>query len=648
MAKDTYLKRILGEKSLDRVKHTKVLMVGAGGIGCELLKNLILSAYGEVHIVDLDTVTLSNLNRQFLFRKKDIDKSKSLTISQAVESFNYFGTKLVSYHGSIMDTKQFPIQWWEQFSIIYNALDNVEARQHVNKMCLLLKTPLMDSGTEGLKGNMYPIYPDYTECYDCQAKTLRKTYPVCTIRSTPSLPVHCITWAKEFLFKQLFDEEEIDIGAGQKGGLNDADAIAKESDNAEEIKNLTREANELADLRKTVTSAETNEFVSHLIRKIFITDIERLALIDELWKSRKRPVPLDYTEYESSLQRMLHNQSNKEVEDENDVENYDKNNDKNVKHDSILSADTKNWSILENLYVVYKSSQSIQKRICELKEPFVSFDKDDEDAMNFVAATSNLRSHIFHIGTMSKFDIKEIAGNIIPAIATTNALVSGFSAAIGTNFYKFNLGNEKGRFNYEEICKSAYTMATSLTPQLYVISSTVSGPLAGCPTEAGTARGVFKVRDSDMGNLTLNWLLEQLKVSYGYSRDSISIQAGKMKLIYDIDFDDYVEAKLKDVPGFQNQALILIQDDDDLLEKLELLINVVDPGPEGDYNGIVLTKLPSVVVNRIASFEDGAKELEDSDSDALEVIEDQNSGDSDIEIIEDTDVEPSLKKRRIA
>ncbi len=53
-------------------------MVGAGGIGCELLKNLVLTGFAEVHIVDLDTIDLSNLNRQFLFRHEHIKKSKAL------------------------------------------------------------------------------------------------------------------------------------------------------------------------------------------------------------------------------------------------------------------------------------------------------------------------------------------------------------------------------------------------------------------------------------------------------------------------------------------------------------------------------------------------------------------------------------------
>jgi ubiquitin-like 1-activating enzyme E1 B len=58
-------------------------------------------------------------------------------------------------------------------------------------------------------------------------------------------------------------------------------------------------------------------------------------------------------------------------------------------------------------------------------EPIITFDKDDEDTLDFVSASANLRSIIFGIETKSRFDIKQMAGNIIPAIATTNAIVAG-------------------------------------------------------------------------------------------------------------------------------------------------------------------------------------------------------------------------------
>jgi ubiquitin-like 1-activating enzyme E1 B len=57
--------------------------------------------------------------------------------------------------------------------------------------------------------------------------------------------------------------------------------------------------------------------------------------------------------------------------------------------------------------------------------PIITFDKDDEDTLDFVTASANLRSMVFGIETKSRFDTKQMAGNIIPAIATTNAIVAG-------------------------------------------------------------------------------------------------------------------------------------------------------------------------------------------------------------------------------
>ena len=63
-------------------------MVGAGGIGCELLKNLVLMGFGEIHVVDLDTIDISNLNRQFLFRREHIKQSKANVAKETASKFN--------------------------------------------------------------------------------------------------------------------------------------------------------------------------------------------------------------------------------------------------------------------------------------------------------------------------------------------------------------------------------------------------------------------------------------------------------------------------------------------------------------------------------------------------------------------------------
>lgn len=84
-----------------------------------------------------------------------------------------------------------------------NALDNRAARNHVNRMCLATDIPLIESGTAGYDGQVELIKKGKTQCYECTPKAAQKTFPGCTIRNTPSEPIHCIVWAKH-LFKLVF------------------------------------------------------------------------------------------------------------------------------------------------------------------------------------------------------------------------------------------------------------------------------------------------------------------------------------------------------------------------------------------------------------------------------------------------------------
>lgn len=102
---------------------------------------------------------------------------------------------------SLLSFRQdYGVNFFKRFKIVLNALDNRAARNHVNRMCLAAEVPLIESGTAGYSGQVQLIKKGLTMCYECQEAPREKTFPGCTIRNTPSEPVHCIVWAKH-LFK---------------------------------------------------------------------------------------------------------------------------------------------------------------------------------------------------------------------------------------------------------------------------------------------------------------------------------------------------------------------------------------------------------------------------------------------------------------
>ncbi|KAG8748810.1 E1 ubiquitin-activating protein uba2 [Ceratobasidium sp. 423] len=291
MSRSTHARAILGDELHGKLSSAKTLVVGAGGIGCELLKNLVLSGFSEITLLDLDTIDLSNLNRQFLFRKKDVKQSKALVAAATAQPFNP-SVKINPIHGNIKEP-QFDVGWFKQFDIVMNALDNLDARRHVNKMCITAGIPLIESGTAGYLGQVQPLMhhtlhsPSEAECFECVAKPVPKSFPVCTIRSTPSTALHCIVWAKSYLLPQLFGEEE------DEGEL---DKAAAAGENASEIASLKEEAQAFKSVRallRTPTTDTTDKAASVVFAKIYDQDIKRLLAMSDMWKYRTPPVPLD-------------------------------------------------------------------------------------------------------------------------------------------------------------------------------------------------------------------------------------------------------------------------------------------------------------------------------------------------------------------
>ena len=132
-------------------------MVGSGAIGCEMLKNWALmgvatSGKATVHLTDMDTIEKSNLNRQFLFRPKDVGCAKSTTAGQAAIAMNP-EMNVKSYEDKVAPETEgtFGDAFFNSLSGVCTALDNVEARLYVDQRCLYYRKPMLESGTLGTK-----------------------------------------------------------------------------------------------------------------------------------------------------------------------------------------------------------------------------------------------------------------------------------------------------------------------------------------------------------------------------------------------------------------------------------------------------------------------------------------------------------------
>jgi len=374
----------LGQK----VMTTPILMVGAGGIGCELLKNLVLSGFKKITVIDLDTIDVTNLNRQFLFHKKHVGMSKSKVARESALSF-VPDADITAIHGSVT-TPEYGVSFYKQFAMVLNALDNRAARSHVNRMCLAADVPLVESGTAGYLGQVTVIKKGSTECYDCQEKPHQKTFPGCTIRNTPSEPIHCIVWSKH-LFNQLFGESDPDEDVSpdaEDPELSDGGNQPKENDG-----NVAR-------VNTRQWAIDNKHDPKTIFQKLFNDDIKYLLTMDKLWAKRKPPKPLDWDSLENEA---------------NEVDKV-----------SGGIKDQEAWTLKECRDKFANSVSRLRERLeaSNYKDHLV-WDKDDDDAMDFVAACSNIRSKIFDISQKTRFDIKSMAGNIIPAIATTNAVIAG-------------------------------------------------------------------------------------------------------------------------------------------------------------------------------------------------------------------------------
>jgi ubiquitin-like 1-activating enzyme E1 B len=511
----------LGADLMVKIVTSKILVVGAGGIGCELLKNLALSGFRHVEVIDLDTIDVSNLNRQFLFRSHHVGSPKCEVAVQAAlsmcpsviddEANDREGKPVyIAHHGNVKDSERFGLSFFQTFDVVLNALDNVDARRHVNRLCLASNVPLVEAGTTGYLGQVTVIAKDANvECYECQPKPAQKVYPICTIRSTPSLPVHTIVWAKE-LFKLLFHEKPELSMLYEDSSLDNNTAAASDQENGTSSSSQHAHASESVYMEKVVDqkpkfleegqpSVETlRNYAFDVLHSLYNLEIQKQLAMDRYKTAKKKPDPISV-----EMIQMGCLQGSPPTQHE---------------HYKPTDIWTPIQCISEFVSCIVDAYQ--QPSHCY---PNGEFDKDDPLAMRFVTAASNLRSHQFGIDMQSYYETKGIAGNIIPAIATTNAIVAGLQLLQVFQILKTKLVEPKKESRgalIKEYCRYIYCLRDKTRKGYYLQPTTLADPNPKC----------FVCRNAqvDISIDTETWTLQEfvnqlVKKRLGFSEPTILI-----------------------------------------------------------------------------------------------------------------------------
>lgn len=451
---------VFGDEVQRRVKDLNIFVVGAGAIGCELLKNFAMMGVGcgngGLIVTDMDLIEKSNLNRQFLFRPSDVGFSKSRTAARAVKAMNN-EVNIVHHENKVCaETENIYSEFFfENLHGVANALDNIDARLFIDRKCVIYRKPLIDSGTLGTMGNVQVVIPHLTESYASSADPPEKSIPVCTVRHFPNDIHHTIQWARD-KFEGYFSTDVIDSMKFLADDKYLENLLTKMNvatlESLQSIKKLLIDdrPHDFSDCIKWARVQFEELFTNQIKQLLFNFPPDQITPNGQNFWSGGKKMPsfitfdvnqrlhIDFIVSSANLRAEVYG-----LEQNRDylyvIENVQKvvvpifepkSNVKIPVNDSELEEKNNNDEDVDEEAIRQLANELMSVNKLDLKAQTLPFEKDDDFNlhMDFIVSASNLRAANYRIPPADKLKSKLIAGKIQPAIATSTSIVSGFAS----------------------------------------------------------------------------------------------------------------------------------------------------------------------------------------------------------------------------